>query len=70
VERRILPHQDHVDIAAEIKTARFADAEVIAGDWLYSHWPRVGDQAIVRIECQIAHVVVEQFMAARLRAQH
>ena len=69
VEGRILAHQHHVGIAAEVDYFGLAGAEMIAGDALHGHRAGHRPEPPVR-PAQILGRIMEQPMPARLRAEH
>ncbi len=70
VERRILPHQHHVDILAQIDPLGFAFLEMIAFDPLQRDRIGFGKQSVVSIERQAFNMILEHLMATLLRCQH
>ena len=70
VERRVLPHQDHIDVAAKVEPAKFALCEMIARDALDGDGMSQRMEPVVLVQRQAADIVMEQRMAARLRRQH
>jgi len=74
IERRILPHQHHVDIMHEVDQAKFAAAVVVVlhrlnRDRRAPCGQRPGSPHAGVIS-QRAHIVMEQLMPPRLRRQH
>ncbi len=69
VERRVLPHQDHVDIAAKVQDGESAKAEMVARLRLDADFVRAGVQPSVLPGQRVGEIMVEP-VAERLRLQH
>ena len=69
VERRVLPHQDDIDVARKIECDGFARVEMVAFDPLDRNWPGLGADAPALIG-QVPGEIMKQPMPARLRTQH
>ena len=69
VERRILPHQDDIDVLAEVEDRKFAQPEMVARDGLDRDLmgPRVQPSVLPG---QILGEIMVELMPARLGAKH
>ena len=69
VERRILPHQDDIDVAAEVEDLRLAEAVMVAGDALDGDRIAHRPQAALGPAERVGRVMVER-VAELLRLEH
>ena len=69
VEWRILAHQHHVDVAAEVEDGEFAEREVIAGFGADTDFVRASIEPAVGIGQGVGEIVIE-LVAARLGGKH